>query len=218
MAMYIATPGFLRLALRPSSVTSTADTSIWLVISAATLGGPPISLDDLGLDVELLEESAVERDEERQDELIGNMPTLTLSCALAGDAAKPASSAAAAKPRIVVRTSRFILPPPIDPERPRISDAAAFLPILDAIPMPDTLERASFADIDDRDHRAAALRSLMHGVDRHEHRRIADRRRGDAANGRLGMAVMMHVGIVEHDLAAAAQRAAPVGLALHEDS
>ena len=41
--MYIATPGFFRLAFSPSSVTSTAETSIWLVISAATLGGPPIS-------------------------------------------------------------------------------------------------------------------------------------------------------------------------------
>ncbi len=44
MAMYIATPGFLTLAFSPSSVTSTAETSIWLVIRAATLGGPPISL------------------------------------------------------------------------------------------------------------------------------------------------------------------------------
>ncbi len=43
-AIYIATPGFFTLALRPSSVTSTAETSIWLVIIAATFGGPPISL------------------------------------------------------------------------------------------------------------------------------------------------------------------------------
>ena len=44
MAMYMATPGFLTLALSPSSVTSTAETSIWLVMSAATFGGPPMSL------------------------------------------------------------------------------------------------------------------------------------------------------------------------------
>ncbi len=40
--MYIATPGFLMLAFMPSMVTSTAAASIWLVIMAATLGGPPI--------------------------------------------------------------------------------------------------------------------------------------------------------------------------------
>ena len=44
MATYIAAPGFLRLALSPSSVTRTTDTSIWPVISAATLGGPPMSV------------------------------------------------------------------------------------------------------------------------------------------------------------------------------
>ena len=35
-------------------------------------------------------------------------------------------------------------------------------------------------------------------------RRIADRRGRDAADRRLGVAVMMHVGIVQHDLAPAA--------------
>src|SRR3954469_23833333 len=41
--MYIATPGFLMFAFMPSMVTSTAAASIWLVIIAATLGGPPMS-------------------------------------------------------------------------------------------------------------------------------------------------------------------------------
>ncbi len=41
--MYIATPGFLRLAFMPSIVTSTAAASIWFVIIAATFGGPPMS-------------------------------------------------------------------------------------------------------------------------------------------------------------------------------
>src|SRR5262249_49581894 len=36
--------GLLDVGIEPSSITSTAETSIWLVISAATLGGPPISL------------------------------------------------------------------------------------------------------------------------------------------------------------------------------
>jgi hypothetical protein len=61
-----------------------------------------------------------------------------------------------------------------------------------------------------------AVGALVHGVDRDENRRIADRRRGDAADRALGMAVVVDVGIVEHDLAPAAQGAAPVGLALDE--
>ena len=65
-------------------------------------------------------------------------------------------------------------------------------------------------------HGPAALRSLMHGVDRDEHGRVADRGGGDAADRALGVAVPRHVGIVHHDLAAAAQLAGAVGLALHE--
>ena len=34
--------GFLMSAFMPSMVTNTAEASIWLVIMAATLGGPPI--------------------------------------------------------------------------------------------------------------------------------------------------------------------------------
>ena len=56
----------------------------------------------------------------------------------------------------------------------------------------------------------------MHRIDRHEHRRIADRRRRHAAYGGFGMAVVVHVGIVEHDLPASAQRAATVRLAFDE--
>ena len=63
---------------------------------------------------------------------------------------------------------------------------------------------------------AAAGRALMHSVDRDEHRRIADRRRRHAAHRRLGMAVMVYVGIIEHDLAAAAQPGAGIGLAFQE--
>ena len=72
------------------------------------------------------------------------------------------------------------------------------------------------AGIDDGDARSAALRALMHGIDGDEHGGIADRRGGDAADRALGMAMPGHVGIVEHDLAAAAQRAAAVGLAFDE--
>src|SRR5262245_31417866 len=56
----------------------------------------------------------------------------------------------------------------------------------------------------------------MHGIDGYEHRWIADRRRRHAADRGLRMAVMVHIRIVEHDLAAPAQRAAPVGFALDE--
>ena len=41
---------------------------------------------------------------------------------------------------------------------------------------------ALFARIDDGDARPAALRALMHGVDRDEHGGIADRGRRDAAD------------------------------------
>ena len=57
---------------------------------------------------------------------------------------------------------------------------------------------------------------LVHRIDRYEHRRVADRRGGDAADRRLGVAVMMDVGIVEHDLPPPAQQAAVVGLAFYK--
>src|SRR5882757_8149094 len=40
----------------------------------------------------------------------------------------------------------------------------------------------SFSGVDDGDDGAAAVRALMHRVDRHEHRGVADRRRSDAAD------------------------------------
>src|SRR6185437_12280555 len=70
--------------------------------------------------------------------------------------------------------------------------------------------------VDDGDARAAALRPLMHGVDGHEHGRIADRGGGNAADRALGVTMPRHVGIVEHDLAPAAQLAGAIGFALHE--
>src|SRR3954453_17982099 len=79
-----------------------------------------------------------------------------------------------------------------------------------------SLVRSSFAYIDNGDHRTAALRPLMHRVDGDEHGGIADRRGGDAADCPFRMAMMMHVGIVQHDLPTTAQRTAAVGLAFHE--
>ena len=64
--------------------------------------------------------------------------------------------------------------------------------------------------------RGGLRRALMHCIDRNKHRGIADRHGGDAADGRLDMPVPRHVGIVHHDLAAAAQLAAAIGLAFHE--
>jgi len=69
--------------------------------------------------------------------------------------------------------------------------------------------------VDDGDDRAAAMRPLVHRVDGDEHRRVPDRGRRDAADDGLGMAMVMHVGIVEHDLAPAAQPPGMVRLALH---
>src|SRR5215471_21292392 len=74
----------------------------------------------------------------------------------------------------------------------------------------------SVPGINDGNAGAAALRSLVHGVDRHEHCRVADRSSRHPADRRLGMTVVMHVGIVEHDLPPATQSAAPVRLAFHE--
>src|SRR6516225_4703370 len=66
------------------------------------------------------------------------------------------------------------------------------------------------------DHRSAAVRTLMHGIDRHEYGGIPNRCGGDAADRGLCMPVMVHVRIIEHDLPAPAQAAAAVGLALDE--
>ena len=81
MATYIATPGFFMPALRPSSVTSTTETSIWLVIRAATFGGPPKQDDRLRIDIEFLQVAEIAGDEVGSDELTGNTPTFTLSAA-----------------------------------------------------------------------------------------------------------------------------------------
>src|SRR3954453_2702769 len=79
-----------------------------------------------------------------------------------------------------------------------------------------SLVPSSFAHIDNGDHRTTALRPLVHRVDGDEHGGIADRRGGDTTDRAFRMAMMMHVGIIQHDLATAAQRTAAVGLALHE--
>src|SRR5215831_20886618 len=61
------------------------------------------------------------------------------------------------------------------------------------------------ADVHDGNDRPAAVRPLVHRVDRDEDGRIADGGRGDAADGGLGMAVVVDVRVIEHDLAPAAQ-------------
>src|SRR5476651_155936 len=60
------------------------------------------------------------------------------------------------------------------------------------------------------------MRPLMHGIDRYEHRGIADRKCCHAAHRRLGMAVMVDVGIVEHDLPPSARQAGTISFAFHE--
>src|SRR5262249_26998493 len=75
---------------------------------------------------------------------------------------------------------------------------------------------ALLSDVDDGDHRTAALGTLMHRVDGNEHGRIPDGRRRHPADRRLGMTMVMHVGIVQHDLPPPAQGALAVCLALDE--
>ena len=76
-------------------------------------------------------------------------------------------------------------------------------------PLPDQtaagrLRTPSGAQIDDGDDWTAAVRSLVHRIDRDEDGWISDRRRRHAADRRLGVAMMVDVGVVEHDLASAA--------------
>src|SRR5690348_12437352 len=52
-----------------------------------------------------------------------------------------------------------------------------------------------FTGIDNGNDRTAALRTLMHGVNRHKDGGIANRRRGDATYCRFRMTMVMHVGI-----------------------
>ena len=61
-----------------------------------------------------------------------------------------------------------------------------------------------FADVDNSYDGTAALRTLVHGVDRNEDRGIADRRRCDATDRTFRMAMVMDVGIIQHDLTASA--------------
>src|SRR5262249_53495923 len=71
-------------------------------------------------------------------------------------------------------------------------------------------------DVHDCDDWPAAVRPLVHRPDRDEDGRIADRGRHPRADRRLGVAMVVHVGVVEHDLAPAAQGPAMVRLALDE--
>lgn len=74
----------------------------------------------------------------------------------------------------------------------------------------------SLPQIDYRDYRTTALRSLVHCVDRNEDRGITDRRRSDTTNRTLSMTVMMHIGIVERDLAATPKTAMPIRFTLNK--
>src|ERR1700747_38828 len=75
------------------------------------------------------------------------------------------------------------------------------------------LNGSRFPNVDDGDDGAAALRALVHGVDGNEHRRIANGCCRNAADGGLGMTMMMDVRVIKHDLPPMPQRPAAVGLA-----
>src|SRR6266498_3347925 len=76
--------------------------------------------------------------------------------------------------------------------------------------------RNESAEIDDRNDGTAAGRALVDGSDGHEDRRVAGHRCGDAADRGLDGLVPMHVGVVQHDVAAATDLTARVCLALEE--
>src|SRR5690606_37050235 len=63
---------------------------------------------------------------------------------------------------------------------------------------------ALVAEVHDRGHRTAAVGSLVRRRHRHEHRRVAGDRSGDATYRGLDLAVPVHVGVVEHRVAATA--------------
>jgi hypothetical protein len=58
--------------------------------------------------------------------------------------------------------------------------------------------------------------ALVHRIDRNENSRVANCRGGNAANGRLRMAMMVYVGVIQHDLATTSQHTSPVGFTFHE--
>ena len=91
--MYIATPGFLRLAFIPSIVTRIAEASIWFVISPDTFGGPPMRRTISTSSFWSLKKPRSWATKNGSDELTGNTPTLTLSCATAGAASAATSTA-----------------------------------------------------------------------------------------------------------------------------
>ena len=54
----------------------------------------------------------------------------------------------------------------------------------------------------------------MHGVNRNENSRITDGCRSHAADSSFGVAMMMHIGIIQHDLATTAQPGTGIGFRL----
>src|SRR5690606_29146837 len=72
------------------------------------------------------------------------------------------------------------------------------------------------AEVGDRDHAAAAVRALVVGGDRHEHRLVTGDRSGHAADGGLDLAVPGDVRGVHQSAAASADHAVLGGLALQE--
>ena len=79
----MATPGFFRLAFIASMVTSTIAASIWLLIIAAMLGGPPISRIVSGSMFCSLKNPRSIATKYGSEDAVGNTPTFTLSCATA---------------------------------------------------------------------------------------------------------------------------------------
>src|SRR5699024_10681604 len=73
------------------------------------------------------------------------------------------------------------------------------------------------AYVHDRRNRSAAFGALMGGRYGDEYGRVAGDRGGHTADGRLDLAVPMHVGVVEHRVAASTHGAVLTGFTFEED-
>ena len=131
----MATPGFLRLAFIASMVTSTIAASIWLLIIAAMLGGPPISRIVSGSMFCSLKNPRSIATKYGSEDAVGNTPTFTLSCATAAwpEPAITAATRTTIAPSVFNPSFGIVTPPSISGSCAR--DGAA--------PVPLTSERES---------------------------------------------------------------------------
>src|ERR1700730_17401450 len=179
-------------ALKASRVTSTAATSIWLVIMAAMLGGPPISRMVSGSMFCSLKKPRSSATKYGSEELTGKTPTLTLSWAAAGPAP---TAVAATTASITTPKRRLVSSPVVDIIHSPVQGLVASISRGIRHFTSKSSANSSCSGIDNGNDRPAAVRTLVHRVDRYEHRRVADRRCRDAADRGLRVPMGMNVRI-----------------------